>query len=132
MDWLPISTQHVKTQRKDQWDNIQTNKLKEIIPNLSDHHQIQCDNRRDEVVLTRLRIGHSRLTHSFLMKGEPSPECIGCNTAFTIKHILIECVDFADTRKLFYNVQDIHSLFKSVTKEKILGFIREIGLYNKI
>ena len=38
-------------------------------------------------------------------------------------NILVECVDFADTRKRFYNVQDIHSLFKTVTKEKILGFI---------
>jgi ribonuclease HI len=132
VDWLPIATQYIKTQRKDQWDKIQTNKLKEIIPNLLDHHQIQCNNRRDEVVMTRLRIGHSRLTHAFLMKGDPSPECIGCNTAFTIKHILVECVDFADTRKLFYNVQDMNSLFKTVTKEKILGFIKEIGLYHKI
>ena len=132
LDWLPIATQYVKTQRKIQWDNIQTNKLKEIIPDLSEYHQLQCDTRRDEVVMTRLRIGHSRLTHSFLMKGEPPPECIGCNTAFTIKHILLDCVDFADVRKLFYNVQDMNKLFKTVSKEKILGFIREIGLYHKI
>jgi hypothetical protein len=37
---------------------------------LSEYNQIQCDTRTDEVVLTRLRIGHSRLTHSHLMKGE--------------------------------------------------------------
>ena len=131
-DWLPKSTQYVKNERKIQWDNIATNKLKEIVPDLAEHKQIKCENRRDEVVLTRLRIGHSRLTHSFLMKGEPAPECICCDTAFTIKHILLDCVDFAEARKLFYDVQDIFSLFKTVTKEKILDFMREIRLYHKI
>ena len=131
-DWLPKSTQYVKETRKEHWDNIENNKLKEIVPDLADHYQIQCMNRRDEVVLTRLRIGHSRLTHSYLMEGEPAPMCIGCDTPFTIKHILLDCVDFADTRRHFYDSQDLYNLFKSVAKDKILGFVREIGLYHKI
>ena len=131
-DWLSKPAQYIKDQRKQQWDDIETNKLKEIVPDLTEHHQLQCINRRDEVVLTRLRIGHSRLTHSYLMEGEPAPRCIGCDANFTIKHILLECIDFADTRKLFYNCRDLYSLFKTVAKEKILDFIREIGLYYKI
>ena len=27
-------------------------------------------------MISRIRIGHSRLTHSFLLKGEHQPECI--------------------------------------------------------
>ena len=131
-DWLSKPAQYVKDKRKQQWDDIETNKLKEIVPDLTEHHQLQCINRRDEVVLTRLRIGHSRLTHSYLMEGEPAPRCIGCDANFTIKHILLECIDFADTRKLFYNCRDLYSLFKTVAKEKILDFIREIGLYYKV
>ncbi len=131
-DWLPKSSLYIKTERKKQWDNIQTNKLKEIVPDLTEHHQLHCTKRRDEVVLTRLRIGHTRLTHAFLLKGEIPPECIGCNTSFTIKHILIDCIDFADTRKLYYNVPDMFTLFRTVTPGKILEFIREIGLYSKI
>ena len=109
-DWLPKSTQYVKETRKEHWDNIENNKLKEIVPDLADHYQIQCMNRRDEVVLTRLRIGHSRLTHSYLMEGEPAPMCIGCDTPFSIKHILLDCVDFADTRRQFYDSQDLYNL----------------------
>ena len=131
-DWLPKSTQYVKDVRKEQWDNITTNKLKEIVPDLTDHCQIQCINRRDEVVLTRLRIGHTRLTHSHLLKDEPAPVCVGCDAPFTIRHILLDCVDFTDTRKLFYESRDLFNLFKHVPKDKILGFIREIGLYTKI
>jgi len=131
-DWLPKSTEYIKNQRKRHWDEIQNNKLKEIVPDLTKQHQIQRENRRDEVVLTRLRIGHSRLTHSFLMKGEPAPVCICCDAAYTIKHILVDCVDFADARKLYYTEIDMFNLFGKVTREKILDFIREIGLYKKI
>ena len=131
-DWLPKASQYVKEIRNENWDKIIDNKLKEIVPNLTEHNQLQCANRRDEVVLTRLRIGHSRLTHSYLMAGDPAPVCVACDAPFTIKHILLDCVDFADIRRLFYECQNIFNLFKSVAKDKILGFIREIGLYHKI
>ena len=36
-------------------------------------------NRREETVIARLRIGHSFITHSFLLKGEEPPMCIRCD-----------------------------------------------------
>ena len=50
--------------------------------------------RREEIVLARAHIGHSYMTHSYLLKGDPMPECIPGYCALTVKHILIECVDF--------------------------------------
>ena len=50
--------------------------------------------RRDEVVLSRLRLGHSYLTHSYLLKGEPPPECVTCNCRLTISHILVDCIEY--------------------------------------
>ena len=41
------------------------------------------------------------------------------------KHILLDCVDFADTRRHFHESVDLFNLFKLVTKEKILGFIKK-------
>ena len=58
--------------------------------------------------------------------------CICCDAAYTIKHILLDCVDFEDARKLVYTEIDMFNLFGKVTRGKILDFIREIGLYNKI
>ena len=42
-------------------------------------------------------------------------------------HVLVKY-----TRKLFYDCKDLYNLFKTVAKEKILDFIREIGLDYKI
>jgi len=53
---------------------------------------------RDSVLLNRLRIGHTRLTHSFLLSGGDLPECGTCQCPPTVKHILVECVDLKGVR----------------------------------
>ena len=57
-------------------------------------------NRREEIILARLRIGHSYITHTYLLKGE-EPQCIPCTAPLTIKHVLVDCVDLAPTRQRF-------------------------------
>ena len=54
------------------------NKLHAIRPTVCDYHQKTCLSRRDTVLLTRLRIGHTRLTHSCLLSGDDLPECGTC------------------------------------------------------
>ena len=39
----------------------------------------------EEIVLFRLRIGHTRLTHSCLLKREGEPKCTGCDTPLSAK-----------------------------------------------
>jgi len=55
--------------------------------------QKTCLSRRDSVLLNRLRIGYTRLTHSFLLSGDDLPECRTCQCPLTVKDILVECVD---------------------------------------
>ena len=81
------------------------------------------------IFANRCRIGHSRLTHEFVLKGEPPPECIPCNCLLTIKHLLIECVDFNDVRQRFYQVPSLPDLFKTVKAEVILEFLKAAALY---
>jgi len=52
---------------QDSWDSILTNKLFSIKPVLGKNKPRTSLCRRDETVLTRLRIGHSRVTHSYLL-----------------------------------------------------------------
>ena len=49
--------------------------------------------RKEEVTLSRLRIGNSHITHSYLLKKEEAPYCIPCQKPYAIKHILTECID---------------------------------------
>ena len=47
------------------------NKLKRVLPKLKENHTPKGMTRRDGTVYARLRIGHSYLTHCYLLKGEP-------------------------------------------------------------
>jgi len=64
-----------------------------IRPTVGDYKQKTCLSRHDTVLLNRLRIGHTRLTHSFLLSGDELPECGTCQCPLTVKHILVECID---------------------------------------
>jgi len=46
--------------------------------------------RRDAVILNRLQIGHTRVTHAHLL-GDDEAFCATCYTSLTVNHILIEC-----------------------------------------
>ena len=72
------------------------------------------------------------LTHAFLFKGEPAHECIGCQSALTIRHILLDCVDFMAMRQQFYRANGMPDLFTKVKQENILTFLRAAGLYHLI
>ena len=78
-DLKPRICQYVNSVFQDKWNNCNANKLHEINDTFSPTLQIYSDNRKDDVKLTRLRIGHSRLTHKHYLLNEDSPECIPCH-----------------------------------------------------
>ena len=87
--------------------------------------------RREEVVLTRLRIGHIRLTNSYLLKREDQPLCIGCNELSTVKHFLIDCIEFSQERRQFFQTNDLRYLFEDVPADNTLTFLKHINLFIK-
>ena len=87
--------------------------------------------RREEVVITRLRLGHTRITHSYLLNHEEQPFCIVCNQPFPVKHILIGCIDFLQTLNKYYRANDLPQLFQDVPVDNILSFLKEINIFNK-
>lgn len=56
-------------------------------------------NRREEIVLCRLRLGHTGYTHSYLFDKDPRPDCVRCGCPLTVKHILLECPVYAIERQ---------------------------------
>ena len=87
---------------------------------------------KQETVMTRLRIGHTWITHSYLLKKEDQPFCHACDNPFTVKHILIECSDFTHIRNKYYTTTDVHTLFREVDSSKITEYLKEIKLFDKI
>ena len=83
--------------------------------------------------MTRLRIGHTWITHSYLLIKEDQPFCHACDNPFTVKHILIECSDFTHIRNKYYTTTDVHTLFRKVDSSKITEFLssRQTGIVDK-
>ena len=80
------------------WNNSIGNKLLDIKPTIGEYHSV-VRNIRKEVDLARLRLGHTRVTHSYLLQREEQPQCVGCEAPFTVRHFLLECCDFAQSKK---------------------------------
>ena len=88
---------HTKWQQ--QWNNNIHNKLYQIQPTLGEWRPAFRKSLREQVIISRLRIGHTRLTHSFILKQEPQPQCLTCQTTCTVRHILMEYRAFAVIRR---------------------------------
>ena len=91
--------------------------------------------RREEVVLARLTAGHTRLTHSYLLKNEPVPVCVPCHDQYNVPHILLDCIDSAPMRENHYGTTEpmtMGQLFKNVPLANIFDFLKEINLFNKL
>lgn len=115
------------------WDEEINNKLHEILPDLTENLNVQGRlTRKEETVLSRLRIGHTWITHAYLLNGEEMPFCVACDSPLTVKHILVECFDFLPTKLKYHNETDLHTLFRKVKTANIMNFLKEIGLYGKI
>ena len=80
------------------------------------------------MILTRLKIGHTRITHKHYILNEEQPVCIACDCPLIVKHILIECADTALTRQNYFNCNDLKTLFNSVAGDTILAYLSEINL----
>ena len=123
----------IKDNHQNIFDQQTSNKLRDIFPKIGEsivNHRTY--KRYVETKLTRLILGHTRITHSFLLKAEPPPQCIGCAAPYTVKHFMLECADFIEARQRFYNVKTLQELFTDVSSHNIWGYIKEIGLVNKI
>ena len=72
---------------------------------------IARDAQIDEVIINRLWIGHTRLTHSFRMENRPNPQF--CDQfegdhEITVKHNLIECNLLMIIRRRQYDATDLN------------------------
>ena len=115
-----------------EWDELPGKKLHKIFPVLKQCVVCPRTNRKEETVIAQLHIGHSFITHSFLLKGEEPPMCIGCDKRLTIEHILLTCSDFIKIRESHFTAKSLRMLFQDISPEKIFNFLKEINIFGKI
>ena len=60
---------------KDRWAMIENNNLNTIMKSPNEKINMATSNRKDNAIVTRVRIGHTNLAHSYLIKNENPPVC---------------------------------------------------------
>lgn len=88
----------------------------------------------EQRTLTRLRIGHTRLTHSYLFNKSSPPMCNSCGTRTTVQHILTDCRLYAHQRSncgITGSLCEILS-YNPQRETAILQFLKDSNIYNEI
>lgn len=89
--------------------------------------------RSEQVALTRLRLGHTRLTHEYLISKNPRPTCEVCNSDMTVKHILIECNKYLTEKRKYQIPNTIKSILgEECSVQNVIKFLKDIKILNRI
>ena len=70
---------------------VNNKKYREIRSSIANWSSSFNSDRKTEIILSRLRIGHTRITHKFILESGNPPECDRCNTVLTVRHFLLSC-----------------------------------------
>ena len=108
------------------------NKLFQIKPTLGEWRPAFKKSRKEQVIISQLRIGHTSLTHSFILKLEQPPQCLTYQTLYTIRFVLVECGALAITRERHFKTDNMRDMFENVHIDDVLSFLRDTELYLKI
>ena len=84
------------------------------------------NNRKEGIITTRLRTGHTRLTHEHKIRKTTSPTCTYCNNhPLTITHILHEC-HTTETQRQKYGINANINLSSHNDIQRVLLHLKSI------
>ena len=130
-DYRPLVHQHIMDLWRHDWSKDRDNKLHRVGADVGQSPPLEST-IRDDTVIRRLRLGHTRFSHSYLLRGEPKPFCHTCNRSLSVRHVLIECSLYARERIGLFNAASRRELFTNTTSDVILQFMHRIRLYDQV
>lgn len=89
--------------------------------------------QEEQRALTRLRIGHTRLTHGEVFKSG-AKMCSTCGEPLTVKHIILECRKYSAERSKHRIDPNLGIALANTPAEegKMLAFLRDAGIYREL
>ena len=130
-DFIPELAMHYREVWQAEWDGCSANKLPSVKPHLG-YCSVTHLSRRDAVILRRLRIAHTRVTHKYLLSGDSQPLCDKCKCSLTVKHILLDCCSLMRVRENYFTCSSLKELFENVDATTIMDFIKEVSFYHLV
>ncbi|XP_076620013.1 uncharacterized protein LOC143341179 [Colletes latitarsis] len=89
--------------------------------------------RPDQVIVSRIIIGHTKLTHQHLLHKADPPICETCKDLLTIEHIIIHCRKYIPIRQR-HNIKPTlkDNLKDNTSAQNLLQYHKMTKLYNKL
>jgi len=140
-DWFPLLREKSKEKWRINWAS-ERGKLYEIRKEPGEWKKIYKLPRRAEVVVNRLRLGHTKLTHEYLVNNrlDPPPLCGRCyeQDLLTVEHILIDCPALRAVRQRYFGSDDGDKitigkiLGDNIPYKKVCEYLKSINMYDEI
>ena len=138
-DWIPRIKKEIYRCWEEKWKESRA-KLYQIKEKPGTWPKIVMT-RKDEVVINRLRLGHTRMTHKYIVDGQVEgnlPVCESCQDAvLTVEHVLIRCEQLREARQThllpYYDRLSVGEVLNEKDSgERVITYLKCIGCYSKI
>ena len=100
-----------------------------VKPTLGPPKKFQHLTRAEDVVIIRLRIGHTKATKSHILSRGPPTACHHCGQTLTIDHMLLECAVLQECCDEYHTADSLNTLFETIPENCIVEFLREVGFF---
>ena len=142
-EYLPILRNDLQDRFAKLWADYPPNTTLKAIKGKPEQWETSTrTSRREEIVLCRLRLGHTRITHSYLLDRDTRPECEHCRSDLSVQHILMECPHYAPYRiplvdvcqryGLPYSLRNILGNSHSDIIDSVFHFLQECHLLQRL
>ena len=141
----PISVQDIKAYIKCKFRNKSKKRYEDIEPDRLKLKTFQTNfrtsppelhlERKTYIKIIRLLIGHTALTHSYLLEKENKPRCTLCAEYLSVSHILKECPDLEikNIREKYIPEElEIKNMLSHPHVYQTVSFLKAINCFRKI
>ena len=111
-DLKPLINSYVQQLLQIKWDvSVHGRDLYLLKLTLGPPKKFQYLTRAEGVVITRLRIGHTKAMKSHILSRGPHTTCHDSGQILTIDHMLLECTALQEIRDEYYTADSLKTLF---------------------
>ena len=129
-DLKPVVNSYIQQEVQIKWDvSMHCRDLYLLKPTLGPPRKFKHLTRAEEVVITRLRIGHTKAAKSHILSRGPPTACQHCGQTLTIEHMLLECTVLQQIRDEWYTAESLSTLFETIPEACIVEFLKEVGFF---
>ena len=91
-------------------------------------------NRRIEVILMRLRVGHTHFSHNCILEGNGAPACAHCDRLLSVEYVLVHCSKFRNQRRKYHlEGKSVGAILDDdVNVGSLVGYLQDIKVFNII